>query len=341
VLDPAHLGAGFYAMVTDVRTGMFSKDVKCLFVEVLSGTVNRGEPVELVHPDGHTTTAIARELRAGVGQMVLDLADPHPPRSEIADVFVARSPGLLAPQLPEEDHTTLDRLLAAVRTTRSRDFPADQVNPIKPLVGSTPEQLCARLRALPDEAVALLVQHRVRDAMGHHANPFAIMADAQTAAMHLAAIGLAEDGDRLLLISAAAVQGHKSGAGLRAAASAGAIGVLATENVVGASLDLGRRFGWALGIEMGDAFAKGFESNVKVGGEEIETLLLKAGRAVAVGPCKSCHEVVAFRFGLSSITASRELRCPNDNRKADEPLLVVPADAAEAMEALRTSPARR
>jgi len=48
------------------------------------------------------------------------------------------------------------------------------------------------------------------------------------------------------------------------------------------ALDIGKRVGWAMGIEMGDAFARGFESGVKLAGEEIETLLLEARRAVAV-----------------------------------------------------------
>jgi hypothetical protein len=92
---------------------------------------------------------------------------------------------------------------------------------------------------------------------------------------------------------------------------------------------------------MGDAFAKGFESSVKVGGEEIETLLLEAGRAAAVGQCKKCHDVVEFKFGRSSITSSRELRCPNDDKKADEPIIVVPADAAGTAQALRSAGPRR
>jgi hypothetical protein len=336
-LDPAGAGAGFFALVTDVRTGTFSKDVKCLCVEVLAGSVPRGSQVELLHPDGTPTMVVARELREGLGQMVLDLADPHPPKSLIADVTVARTPGLAAPRLPVEDRDTLERLLDSVRASRTRGFPADQVQPVKPVIGLTPEWLCGHLRALPDDAVALLVHRRVRKAMGHHGNPFEIVPDAQTAAMYLAAIGLPEDGDRLLLIAAAAVQGHKSGASLRAAASVGAMGVLATENVVGTSLDLGRRVGFAIGIEMGDAFAKGFEGSVKAAGEEMETLLLAAGRAVGVGWCKGCRDVVELKFGRSGLTGSRELRCPNDNKKADDPLLVCPTDAPSTVTALRAA----
>jgi hypothetical protein len=177
--------------------------------------------------------------------------------------------------------------------------------------------------------------------LAHHGNPFEIMSDAQTAAVYLAAIGLPEDGDRLLLVAAAAVQGHKSSAGLRAAASAGAMGVLATENVSASALGIGKNIGWALGIEMGDAFARGFESSVKTGGEDIETLLLEAGRAAGVGWCKGCHDVVELRFGRSGFTGSRELRCPVDNKKADEPMIVVPADVAGVREALRSAASGR
>lgn len=337
----AGTGGGFYALVQSVQTGLFSKNVSCLFVDVLAGSVKRDEPVELVHPDGRTTTIVARELRDGIGQRVLDLADPHPVKAELGAVAIARTPGLLAPPLPEQDRSVLEPLLAAVRATRAQGFPAEQVRPIKPIVGLAPEQLCAFLAGLPDEAIVLAVQKRIRAALGKHGNPFDIIPDAQRAAAHLGAIGLSEDGDRLLLITAAAVQGHKSSGALRAAASAGAIGVLATENVSASALGIGKNIGWALGIEMGDAFARGFESSVKAGGEDIETLLLEAGRAAGVGWCKGCHDVVALRFGKSGFTASRELRCPVDNKKADEPMIVVPADVPETLEALRATGQRR
>jgi hypothetical protein len=81
--------------------------------------------------------------------------------------------------------------------------------------------------------------------------------------------------------------------------------------------------------------ANAFQSNVAVGGEVIETALLEANRAVAVGWCKGCHDVVQLKFGRSGLTGSRELRCPNDNRKADDPLIVVSADAADVQQALR------
>jgi hypothetical protein len=98
---------------------------------------------------------------------------------------------------------------------------------------------------------------------------------------------------------------------------------------------MGANIGWALGIEMGDAFARAFQSNVAVGGEVVEDALLAANRAVGVAWCKHCRDVVQLRYGLSGITASRELRCPADNRKVDDPYLVVPADAAQLQQALR------
>jgi hypothetical protein len=334
---PTGAGAGFYALVTDVRTGLFSKNVSCLFVDVLSGTVERGDQVELLRPDGSVRGVVARELRESLGQAVLDLADPHPTKSDLGTVTIARTPGLLTPPLPRERAADVERLLGSVRATRALGFPVEQAQPIKPVAGLTPEQLCALLVGLPDEAVVLLVQKRIRVALGKHGNPFEIIPDAERAAMHLAMIGLPEDGDRLLLAAAAIVQGHKAGVALRAGASAGAMGVLASENVVGSALDLGKRVGWAIGIEMGDAFAKGFESSVKAGGEAIEKLLLEAGRAVGVGWCKGCHDVVQLRLGRSGLTGWPELRCPADNKKADEPVLIVPADALAVQQALRSA----
>jgi hypothetical protein len=160
------------------------------------------------------------------------------------------------------------------------------------------------------------------------------MPAAKAAAMHLSAIGLREDGDRLLLTIAAAVQGHPPVA-LRAAATVGAMGALATEAVPAAGLDMGRKLGWAIGIEMGETFAKAFQSNVAIGGEVVETALLAEDRAVGVGWCKKCHEVVPLRFCRSGLTGSRELHCPNDDRKVDDAVFAVPSDADEAQAAMR------
>lgn len=327
--------AGFFALVQSLRTGLFSSSVPCLFVEVLAGTVGRGEPVELVRRDGSVMPLVTRGLRKGVGQLVLDLEDPHPAKSDVEDAALVRTAGLEAPPLPDGG-PGVDRLLQAVRAARARGFPADWAKPVRKLDSPTPEALCGQLRILPDEAVVLLVQKRVRDATAAHDNPFMIMGDIERAAMLLDAIGLAEDGDRLLLSASAAVQGHKASAALRATATAGAMGVLSTEAISKSALDIGRRAGWALGIEMGDTFARAFQSNVAVGGEVVEAALLEAGRAIGVAYCKRCHEVVQLRYGKSTWTASPELRCPGCDHKIDHPFLVVPADATGFQHALRS-----
>lgn len=327
----------FYALVQSVHTGLFSSDVNCLFVEVLAGSVKRGEAVEVLRADGSVMPVVARELRSGVGeQMVLDLEKPHPAKADLEGAELVRSSGLVSPALPADGAPGLTRLLEAVRAARAQGFPEAWATPVRPLGIPKPEALCAQLRMLPDEAVVLLVQKRVRDATGPHGNPFSIMGDVERAAMLLDAIGLPEDGDRLLLSASAAVQGHKASAALKATATFGAMGVLSTEAISKSALDIGRRAGWAMGIEMGDAFASAFASNVAVGGEVVEAALLEADRATGVAWCKRCHDVVQLVFGKSTWTASPELRCPGCNHKIDNPFLVVPADAAALQESLRS-----
>jgi hypothetical protein len=327
----------FYGLVQSAHTGVFSSGVKCLFVEVLAGSVRRGETVEVIRHDGSVRPLVAREPRPGVGaQMVLDLEEPHPPKADLEGAVVVRAQGLEAPQLPVEAASGTQRLLEAVRAGRALGFPTDWATPIRPLGTPKPEEVSALLRLLPDEAVVLLVQKRVRDATAAHDNPFSIMGDVERAAMLLDAVGLSQDGDRLLLSASAAVQGHKASVALRATATAGAMGVLSTEAISKSALDIGQRAGWALGIEMGDAFARAFQSNVAVGGEVVEAALLGANRATGVAYCKRCHDVVQLRFGKSTWTQSPELRCPGCNHKVDHPFLVVPADAAELQEALRS-----
>lgn len=327
----------FYALVQSAHTGVFSKDVHCLFVEVLAGAVQRGDAVEVTRADGSVVPVIARELRSGVGQqVVLDLEKPHPTKVDLEGAAVARSRGLVSPALPFEGGPGVERLLEAVRAARAQDFPEAWATPVRPLGPPKPEALCAQLRTLPDEAVVLLVQKRVRDATAAHDNPFGIMGDVEHAAMLLDAIGLTEDGDRLLLSASAAVQGHKASAALRATATFGALGVLSTEAIAKSATDIGQRAGWAMGIEMGDAFARSFASSVAAGGEVVEAALLAANRASGVAWCKRCHDVVQLTFGKSTWTGSPELRCPGCNHKIDNPFLVVPADAAPLQEALRS-----
>jgi hypothetical protein len=278
----------FYALVQSLHAGVFSSGVKCLFVEVLAGSVQRGEAVEVVRRDGSVRPLVARELRSGVGaQMVLDLEDPHPAKADVEGAAIVRARGLEAPRLPADAGAPgTERLLETVRAARALGFPTDWATPVRPLGTPKPEELCELLRMLPDEAVVLLVQKRVRDATAPHDNPFAIMGDVERAAMLLDAIGLSQDGDRLLLSASAAVQGHKASVALRATVTAGAMGVLSAEAISKSALGIGQRAGWALGIEMGDAFAKAFASNVAVGGEVVEAALLEANRATGVAWCK-------------------------------------------------------
>jgi Zn finger protein HypA/HybF involved in hydrogenase expression len=328
----------FYALVQTAHSGLLSSGVKCLFVEVLAGSVGRGDAVEVVRRDGSTLTLAAHELRHGLdSQLVLDLEKPHPSKADVEGAEIVRTPGAIAPDLPVDGGPGVERLVEAVRAARAQGFPIDWAKPVRPqAVATKPEELCGQLRRLPDEAIVLLVQKRIRDATAEHANPFGIMGDVERAAMLLDAIGLSEDGDRLLLSASAAVQGHKASAALRASATAAAIGVLSSEQISRAALGIGQKAGWAIGIEMGDAFARAFASNVAVGGEVVETALLEANRATGVAWCKRCHDIVQLRFTKSGLTGSTQLRCPGCDHKIDDPFLVVPADAAELQQTLRS-----
>jgi hypothetical protein len=315
---------------------MFSNAVSCLFVDVLAGTIRRGDPVELVRPDGSTVLVVGKTLREGLGQSVLDLDDPHPAKEALGAVEIARTPGLRSPSLSSGDTAAgVASLVEAARSARAAGFHEDQAHPLKPVFTVTPAAICALMRQLPDEAVALLVLKRVRHALSRHANPADTMPACQVAAMHLGAIGLREDGDRLLLAASAAIQGRKADPALQAAAAVVATGMVAMNQASETAGALGQRAAWALGLEMGDAFAMSFQRSFAVQGEEMETLLLQAGRAVGVGWCKRCRDVVQLRVGRSGLTSSRELRCPNDDQKVGDATIVVPADAPATQETLR------
>jgi hypothetical protein len=330
--------SGFYALVSHVGTGLFSKKVGGLTVDVLSGTVNRGDPLELVSPDGGTTRVVGHALRDAPidDDQVLDLDEPRPLKEELGPVELVRSPWLEAPQLPlGDDQDGLQRLLEAVRSARAQGFPEDQAVPIRPTMEVTAEKVCSQLRRLPDEADVLLIRSRVRRALRHHANPFDLLPACEKAALYLAAVGLPDDGDELLLGASAALQGHNASPALRAFASAAATTALSIDGGAKAATDVAGRVGWALGIEMGDGFGVGFKSGMAAPGEAMETTLLKAGRAVALAWCKKCHAVVTLDLGASGLTGSRQLRCPTDGRKADDSLIVVPSKAAAARRALQ------
>lgn len=104
-----------------------------------------------------------------------------------------------------------------------------------------------------------------------------------------------------------------------------AVGALAAEHSGFAVGSKDKGFGWAMGIEMGDGFAVGWNSGVTLLGEVIETRLLEAGRAVEVARCDKCRDAV---------TLERQ-RCPRDGKKPKDRFAVVKADAAQAAEALR------
>ena len=112
---------------------------------------------------------------------------------------------------------------------------------------------------------------------------------------------------------------------LRAVASTAAVGVLAAENAAFGVGKGAKGVGWALGIEMGDAFAVGWKSGVSALGEGIETRLLASGRAVEIAWCDKCRDAVTLEKG----------KCPRDGKKPKDRFVVVEADAAHGEEVIR------
>jgi uncharacterized membrane protein YgcG len=337
-LSAAPAPPGFYAIAGHVLTAAFSKEASSIVVDVLSGAVRRGDRVELIREDGSAVTVVTRGVeKAPDGSQLLRLESPRPLKEALGSVDVVRTPGLQAPPLPPDPaQAAVSRLVEPVRASRQAGFP------IPPGPWWTPGQeragqaLSHRLARLPDEAVVLIVQKRLEAALAHHKDFDKLKDDCEAAAEHLWAIGLQEDGDRLVLAVAAALQGHEVGPSTRALASLVATGVVALEHSVEKAAFRAEGVAWALGIEMGDGFAVGYGGGTSTAGQRLEGWLVGAGRAVVLAWCDRCRDVVQLRPQASGSTAIGDLRCPADGRKGKDPLIVVPSDVAWVEQAVRS-----
>ena len=150
----------------------------------------------------------------------------------------------------------------------------------------------------------LVVQQRLEAALAHHKDFDKLKDDCEAAAEHLWAIGLQEDGDRLVLAVAAALQGHEVGPSTRVLASMVATGVVALEHGVEKAAFTAEGVAWALGIEMGDAFAVGYGGDLhrrpEAGG-----LPGRGGRAVVLVGDRWPIDVVQLRPQASGSSGGR------------------------------------
>jgi len=285
-------------------------------VAVLSGAIATGDELDIACRDGVTRRARVHGVPGGritpsdpdslvaLDGMSPDAVGPGDP--------VGR-PGDVAPPLSTAGPAGAARavLLHAAQWARGRGF------------GGPAAELLARL---PDDAVVLFVERRLRAALGRHANPHAMLDAFQDAAAALEAIGLAEDADRLRLTAAAALEGHMVAPTVRALAKAAAVGSLEVADAVDAVSGGVETAGSLLGLDVGEGFAVGFQGGYTVMGEQVRTSLLAAGRAVSLGWCGRCRDVAVL---------DQRLRCVADGKRAHDVVTVVPADVEITRAALR------
>lgn len=309
------MSGDLYAPVLSVSNVPLSKRV-LLLVTVLSGEMRPHDEVELVHGDG---TSLRTTVRTTPVKVVSPFEDDQQVtlegvmRGDAAKGDLVRTPGYTLPQgAGESDLSTLaGRSLVAVRKHRLSGFEG---------------RLAETIASLSDEAVVLLGEKRVRDALKKCTSPYALKDRFADAAEVYDAIGLQEDGDRLRLACTAALEGHEVGPGTRALASAAAIGALTIERASKTAQQGASLLGGALGLEIGDGFGVGFASSAVAVGEQIRLDLQREGRAVALGWCKKCRDAADL---------DERLRCSIHGKKCVDPVAVVPADAELARAAIR------
>lgn len=179
---------------------------------------------------------------------------------------------------------------------------------------------------LPDEAVVLFTERRLRHSLARHTSPYAMRDDFEDAAAALETIGLPVDADRLRLTAAAALEGHAVAPSIRALADAASVGSLVVSDAVDTVTGHAGIAGRALNLDVGEGFALGFQQGYTVMGEEIRTRLQAAGRAVALGWCPRCRDVVRL---------DERLRCAHDGKRARDVVVAVPDDVTVTVAELR------
>ncbi|MGZ4315287.1 MAG: hypothetical protein ACXVRS_05580 [Gaiellaceae bacterium] len=289
-------------------------------VEVLAGSVAKGDEVELVRLDGTVTrTCVEKGLTLTSTGIALGIRLEGVRIGDIEAGDLIRAPGedpLRVFESAGDEAGAARQLVEAVHRTRSAGLANTRLNSVR----TFPEEAA---QALPDEAIALVLQKRVRMALESRKHVISMSAGLQSVAEDYDALGLETEGDRLRLAAAAALEGHRVVLG-KALASAVATGALAgSEAATRAAPGL---VPFALGIEQGDAFGRGWEQGLSYQGATIRQELQNSGRAVAVGWCKKCGDVVRLDGGL---------RCVHHHKEVLDPIVVVPSDLPDAEANLR------
>lgn len=211
------------------------------------------------------------------------------------------------------------RLVAAVEGARAAGAPATG--------------LAADLYTMSVDDAVTEVERRLRAALSRQESAKDTLDAMASAAEALDAIGLSEDGDRLLLVAAAALEGRELGPTMRDMEPVADMAAsTVAEEVEGAregAQPVGDFMSLALDTE-GDAFADSF-ARAKLGaarrlGASVREGLVSEGRAVPVGWCRHCGDAVAL---------DGDLRCAACGRRSKHADFVVPGEVAAARAFLR------
>jgi hypothetical protein len=199
-------------------------------------------------------------------------------------------------------------LLHTVKTARKRGF-------------FTPSAVL--VRHLPDEAVVLFLEKAVRDALRPPKSAHNIRTGFEKAAHLYDAIERTEDGDRLRLAASALLEGRPLGWDLMSLASA-ALGGTIAEQAVQASRETLAALSRTCAEKLG-RLADADRDELRAEGEAIRHHLQQQERAVALGWCSRCKDVVHL---------SPTLRCRKGQHPIKDCTVVVPSEVAQTRQAL-------
>lgn len=284
------------AVVSDVKE---TRKGPKIWLQVLRGSLADGDVVEVVHADG---TAEQRAI-VDVGK------HPITPES-FAGIMAGGGAGPFK-QLGAPDSTFRQGDLI-----RTPGGPPVEIDPQSELaVEIRSARRAGRLHAyqhLDNATIGLHIQWLMGQALKDSKGLTTASGSYLALAKILAAYGLQDQSDRANLVASAILEGYQPSASVKGLASLGA-GVLNAFSFPAPML-VG-----ALGMAMeeGDAFAASFRRSVAVQGAAVRTEIMDAGRAVAVGWCKKCGDVVPL---------DAKFKCATCRKQSDSYRVVVNAD---------------
>jgi hypothetical protein len=284
------------------------------FVAVVCGVLHANDAVEIVRADGTTRLATIKSLPG----RCLTSADPDGQitfadlaREDLAPGDGIRAPGLKTPPLSLDGPGAVQRLhlLHSVKAARKDGFATGYA----PLISH-----------LPDEVVVLFLEKVVRDALRPPRSPYNIRTAFDKAARLYEAVWLPEDGDRLRLAAAALLEGRPLGWDLMALTSAVLGGTTGEQSAESAqqALDTLSEMAREKLTRVSALDRREFAAE----GEAIRQDLQQRGRAIALGWCSRCKEVVRL---------NPNLRCAKGHEQITDIRVVTPSEAEETERSLR------